>query len=133
MPDLDTEVVDLVPEVFDYFRFYHADAWPWLRAATQFALCRQRWPQPFAPRRPALRHHLRRSLAADLQPPGSVNLYTREFFALAKSRLTEGGVFCLWVQRPEPRERGGAASSTASPMCFPMAASWEQPSSPAST
>lgn len=29
---------------------------------------------------------------------GAADLYTREFWALAKSRLTAGGVFCQWLQ-----------------------------------
>ncbi|HEY9788486.1 MAG TPA: hypothetical protein V6D17_24060, partial [Candidatus Obscuribacterales bacterium] len=29
---------------------------------------------------------------------GATDLYTREFFALAASRLNEGGIFCQWIQ-----------------------------------
>src|SRR5207248_6882557 len=35
--------------------------------------------------------------APPLHSAGTVNLYTREFFELCKSRLAPGGVFCLWV------------------------------------
>ena len=38
------------------------------------------------------------SQPADPWVAGSADLYTREFWELAKSRLREGGIFCQWVQ-----------------------------------
>ena len=35
--------------------------------------------------------------APPLHSAGTVNLYTREFFALCKSRLTPQGVLCMWL------------------------------------
>src|SRR5262249_36462175 len=94
-PDLTIDAVDLVPEVFDLFPCYHAD--------TQRVL-----------RHPGLRLHANDGrnhllvggepydlITVDPAPPlhaaGTVNLYTTEFFSLAKSRLSPEGVFCMWL------------------------------------
>jgi len=94
-PNLEIDAVDLVPEVFDYFPYYHADA----------DKVRQH---------PGLNFHVNDGrnhllvtnkeydlITVDPAPPvhaaGTVNLYTREFFTLAKSRLSADGVFCLWL------------------------------------
>ena len=59
-------------------------------------------------------------ITMDPPPPlfaaGTVNLYSRDFFALCRDRLQPGGVLCVWIQ-PEaggfsggsdPRADGGA-------------------------
>ncbi len=99
-PDLEIDAVDLVPQTFDYFHFYHDDA-------------------DRVRRHPGLRFHVNDGrnqlllsdkpydlISVDPAPPlhsaGTVNLYSREFFELAKSRLSDGGVFCMWL--PPARE-----------------------------
>jgi spermidine synthase len=94
-PHLEIDAVDLVPEVFDYFPHYHADADRVREHAGLRFLVNDG------------RNHLLVTdkqydlITVDPAPPihsaGTVNLYTREFFALAQSRLTDGGVFCLWL------------------------------------
>jgi spermidine synthase len=95
-PDLEIDVVDIVPEVFRCFGYFHPDI------------------DRFYDHPAGLHFHaddgrsflLTRSVQYDLitvdpAPPlysaGTVNLYTRDFFELAKSSLTPGGAFCLWV------------------------------------
>lgn len=99
-PELEIDAVDLVPEVFDYFHFFHRDS-------------------DRVRRNPRVHFHVNDGrnqmllsdqpydlITVDPAPPlhsaGTVNLYSREFFELAKSRLTDGGVFCIWV--PPARE-----------------------------
>ena len=94
-PGLEVDAVDIVPEVFRCFDSYHPDTAELLG-------------------RPNLRLHaddgrnfllIHREpydiITIDPPPPlhsaGTVNLYTREFFELCKSRLTPNGVLCLWM------------------------------------
>jgi spermidine synthase len=101
-PHLEIDAVDLVPQVFDYFPFYHADA----------DKVRQH---------PGLRFHVNDGrnhllvttrtydmITIDPAPPvhsaGTVNLYTQEFFGLAKSRLSPDGVFCMWLPPTQESE-----------------------------
>ncbi len=92
---VDIDAVDIVPNVFDYFRFFHKDA---ERIVNQpnihlyaddgrnFLLLNQKAYDV---------------ITIDPAPPiysaGTVNLYTREFLELAKSRITRSGVVCLWL------------------------------------
>lgn len=98
---VDVEVVDLVPSVFEAFRFFYPDAS--VRAAD-----------------PRARHfvddgrnHLLRSrggydvIIVDPSPPlyaaGTVNLYSKDFFELARRRLRPGGILSVWLpEYPEP-------------------------------
>jgi spermidine synthase len=93
-PDLTVESIELSPRVFDCFPYYHPDTsvgpdgkkWIWIANDG--------------------RNHLLMSdtrydmITIDPPPPiygaGTVNLYTREFYELAKSRLTEQGVLSQW-------------------------------------
>ena len=93
-PGLHVTAVDLVPQTFDAFSYYHRDAGDVVASGR------------FTPVTNDGRNHLLLSprrydvITVDPAPPiwsaGTVNLYTREFFELARSRLTPGGVFCLW-------------------------------------
>jgi spermidine synthase len=93
-PGVTVTAVDLVPETFDAFGYYHRDADDVLKSGR------------FRPVVNDGRNHLLLSpklydvITVDPAPPiwsaGTVNLYSREFFELARSRLTPGGVFCLW-------------------------------------
>jgi spermidine synthase len=84
-----------VPEVFDCFPYFHADAAEVLADprihhyaddGRNFLLVR---PKKYD------------VISVDPAPPiwsaGTVNLYTKEFFDLCKSRLNDHGILCLWI------------------------------------
>lgn len=100
--DVESWVVELLPDVFDCFGFFHPD---------QKNLLQRPDVHPIADDgRNYLQMNDRRYdvITVDPAPPfysaGTVNLYTREFFELAKSRITDGGVFCLWIPPWEEHE-----------------------------
>lgn len=98
---IDLEVVDIVPAVFETFKYFYADA-------------AERLADPRAARfADDGRNHLLRArrgydvIIADPSPPlyaaGTVNLYSREFFELALRRLNPGGILAVWLpEYPEP-------------------------------
>jgi len=47
-------------------------------------------------------------ITVDPSPPlyssGTVNLYTQEFYTLCRQRLTDDGIFCMWLWIPSCRE-----------------------------
>jgi spermidine synthase len=92
---VDIDAVDIVPNVFDYFKFFHKDADSIVKQPNvhlyaddgrNFLLLNQKTYDV---------------ITIDPAPPiysaGTVNLYTREFLELCKSRLTETGVVALWL------------------------------------
>jgi spermidine synthase len=94
-PNLKIDAVDLVPDVFDYVRYFHPDAEEWRHSphiryihddGRHFLHVRQRQYDV---------------ITIDPSPPlhsaGTVNLYTTEFLSLCKSHLTEKGIMCLWI------------------------------------
>jgi spermidine synthase len=98
---VDVEVVDLVPAVFDTFRFFYPDA-------------ERRLADPRAARfADDGRNHLLRArqgydvIISDPSPPlyaaGTVNLYSRDFFELAARHLNPNGILAVWLpEYPEP-------------------------------
>lgn len=96
-PDLEIDAVDIVPEVFDCFGYFHPSPDP------RHVLGRPGVRLHSDDGRNYLLAHPDRYdvITIDPAPPmhsaGTVNLYTREFFQLCKDRLTADGVFCLWV------------------------------------
>jgi spermidine synthase len=92
---LEVDVVDIVPDVFRCFEHFHQDA----------AEFRNRPNAKFIVNDG--RNHLLMTnkkydvITIDPAPPvhsaGTVNLYTKEFFELCRSRLSPGGIFCLWL------------------------------------
>lgn len=93
--DLECEVVELVPETFECYKYFHKDG-----------------PEVLAD--PRVHHYvddgrnflLMRDkkydvITIDPAPPtwsaGTVNLYSREFFKLCRSHLKPEGKMCLWV------------------------------------
>ena len=98
---VDVEVVDLVPSVFKTFRFFYPDA-------------EARLADPRARRFvDDGRNHLLRSregydvIIVDPSPPlyaaGTVNLYSKDFFELARRHLRPGGILAVWLpEYPEP-------------------------------
>ncbi len=92
---VDIDAVDIVPNVFDCFKFFHKDADDIVKQPNvhlyaddgrNFLLLNQKAYDV---------------ITIDPAPPiysaGTVNLYTREFLELAKSRITRSGVVCLWL------------------------------------
>jgi spermidine synthase len=99
-PDLAITAVELVPEVYDCFGYFHADG-PGI------------WDRPHVRRvvddgRNYLLMHDEQFDLITIDPPppvhsaGTVNLYTREFFQLCRARMRPDGVICLWIP-PVPK------------------------------
>ena len=94
-PRLQVTAVELVPEVLQTFRFYHADADQILKKPNVNTIVADG------------RNYLLLSdkhydlITIDPAPPifsaGTVNLYTKEFLSLCRDHLTPQGVLCLWV------------------------------------
>jgi len=92
--DLNITSVELAPEVYKCFRYYHNDVENILRRKNLKFIAEDG------------RNFLLLSsdkydvITVDPSPPihsaGTVNLYTREFFSLCKEHLTQNGVMCLW-------------------------------------
>ncbi len=93
--EIKCDVVELVPEVMECFKYFHSDAEeivadPRIRRyaddGRNFLLVRSK------------KYDV---ISIDPAPPiwsaGTVNLYTQDFFTLCKSRLTEHGIMCLWI------------------------------------
>jgi spermidine synthase len=92
--NLDITSVELVPEVYECFKYYHSDAQKILNRndlnlvtgdGRNFLL---------------LSSDKYEVITIDPSPPiysaGTVNLYTQEFLSLCRSHLTPDGVMCLW-------------------------------------
>jgi spermidine synthase len=93
--EIHIDAVDIVPRVYDCFRYFHSDAEKitsqpnidlYAEDGRNFLLVRS---DPYD------------VITIDPAPPihsaGTVNLYTREFMELCKSRIHEEGVVCLWL------------------------------------
>jgi len=93
--ELSVDAVEVMPDVFESFGSFHADAasvlslprfHPYVQDGRNYLLSR---------------HKEYDVITIDPAPPlesaGTVNLYSWEFFALCKGRLKPGGVVCLWV------------------------------------
>jgi len=100
--EVEVSTVELVPEVYECFSYFHADgrevlADPrvhhYVDDGRNFLLMR---PETYD------------VIAIDPAPPvwaaGTVNLYTKEFFELCRDRLTSKGITCLWVPPAEATE-----------------------------
>ena len=92
---VEIDAVDIVPNVFDCFKFFHKDADRIVKQPNihlyaddgrNFLLLNQKAYDV---------------ITIDPAPPiysaGTVNLYTREFLELCKSRITDSGVVSLWL------------------------------------
>jgi spermidine synthase len=92
--DLNITCVELAPEVYKCFGYYHSDAQKVIsRPNVRFIGNDGRNFLLLSPDKYDI-------IIVDPSPPiynaGTVNLYTREFFTLCKKYLTPGGVMCLW-------------------------------------
>ena len=122
-PGVSVTAVDLVPETFDVFPFYHPDAAKVLATGrVHFEVNDGRNFLLLSPKRYDV-------ITVDPAPPiwsaGTVNLYTREFFSLARARLTPGGVMCLWFPGGTQEEVKSLIGTFAS--VFPETTIWSGP------
>lgn len=99
---IDLKAVELVPNLFKCFPLFYEDAKDILDdPKTKFIINDGR-------------NHLLLSqekydmITVDPSPPlyssGTVNLYTQEFYQLCRQRLTDDGIFCMWLWIPSCRE-----------------------------
>lgn len=100
--DLNITCVELVPEVYKCFGYYHSDAQKVIsRPGVHFVANDGRNFLLLSPDKYDI-------IVVDPSPPvynaGTVNLYTQEFFTLCKEHLTPGGVMCLWFLGSDQRD-----------------------------
>ena len=98
---VDVEVVDLVPAVFETFRFFYPDAERRLSDPRASLFVNDGRNQLLRARRGY------DVIISDPSPPlyaaGTVNLYSRDFFELARRRLNPKGILAVWLpEYPEP-------------------------------
>lgn len=99
---IDLKAVDLVPNLIECFSLLHDDAQSILDNPRTKVIINDG------------RNHLLLSqekydiITVDPSPPlyssGTVNLYTQEFYQLCRQRLTDDGIFCMWLWVPSCRE-----------------------------
>jgi len=124
--DIDVTVVELVPAVTRFMRFYHRDADRVLAQPNAHVVVDDG--------RNYLLMHERKfdAITIDPAPPlysaGTVNLYSREFFELCASRIRPGGVVCLWIP-PGPLSELKMIMRTFA-IEFPYASAWAGPTYP---
>lgn len=92
---VEINAVDIVPNVFDCFKYFHSDA-------AQIASLPNVHLYADDGRNFLLTHQgLHDVITIDPAPPlhsaGTVNLYTQEFFELCKSKLARNGVISMWL------------------------------------
>jgi spermidine synthase len=117
------DAVELVPDTYDAFRFFHPDGpeilrnprvRPFVDDGRNFLLMRNK------------RYDV---ITVDPPPPlssaGTVNLYSREFVSLCSQRLAPGGVLCMWVLSGRYTELRMLMSTFRS--VFPHATLWRSP------
>jgi spermidine synthase len=92
---VEIHAVDIVPKVFDCFKYFHSDA------DQIIALPNVHLHADDGRNYLLVRPELYDVITIDPAPPiysaGTVNLYTREFFELCKSRIHKDGIVCLWL------------------------------------
>jgi spermidine synthase len=92
--DVEVTSLELVPEVYECFKYYHDNA--------QAILNQQNFNLIAEDGRNFLMLSSKKYdvITVDPSPPiysaGTVNLYTQEFFSLCKEHLTPDGIMCLW-------------------------------------
>lgn len=105
--DIEAVAVELVPSVPDLFWFFHADALETVRNPKGRIVIDDG--------RRLLERSPRRYDVITVDPPypaeaaGSSLLYTREFYAIARTRLREGGILQQWIPKTEGATFASAA------------------------
>lgn len=92
---IEISAVDIMPKVFDCFKYFHDDAERIISLPNVHLYADDG-------RNFLLVHKERYDvITIDPAPPiysaGTVNLYTRDFFELCKSRINRNGIVCLWL------------------------------------
>jgi spermidine synthase len=94
-PHLNITAVELVPEVFQIFKYYHGTAEEILKKENIHTVVADGRNYLLLSKR---KYDL---ITIDPAPPvysaGTVNLYTKDFFTLCREHLNPEGVMCLWV------------------------------------
>jgi spermidine synthase len=94
-PGLEITTVDLVDSMFDCYDYFHDDRERVMGCERVHAVAGDGRNYLL------MNERLFDVISVDAAPPiysaGTVNLYTREFFDLCKSRLTADGIMCLWL------------------------------------
>jgi spermidine synthase len=123
---VECDAVELVPEVFECFPYFHDNAAEVL--ADPRIHCYADDGRNFL----LLRTKRYDVINVDPAPPiwsaGTVNLYTKEFFELCKDRLKDQGIMCLWVPPVQGSEVLLVMKTFHS--VFPNARVWRAPRSP---
>jgi spermidine synthase len=92
--DLRIETVELVPEIYQCFKYYHPGSEGLLKSKNLKMIAED--GRNFL----LLSRDKYDVISVDPSPPinsaGTVNLYTREFFQMCREHLTLGGVMCMW-------------------------------------
>jgi spermidine synthase len=101
-PGVACDVVELVPEVYECFRYFHADG-PEVMADPRVR-CYADDGRNFLLMRPKTYDVITIDPAPPIWSAGTVNLYSREFFELCKARLNAQGILCLWLPPVEASE-----------------------------
>lgn len=99
---VDVSAVELVPEVYECFPYFHADAADVL--ADQRVHHYVDDGRNFLQMRPDTYDVIVIDPAPPVWAAGTVNLYTKEFFEICRDRLTADGITCLWVPPMEATE-----------------------------
>lgn len=120
----EVDAVDLVGSLFDRMATFFPDAEEHKRAAGRRLLTEDG-------RHLLLRQDRRYDIIiVDAAPPlfsaGAVNLYTREFFALADRRLTDQGLLAIWLPLPSFEEDYWRILSALTSV-FPHTRTWHYP------
>jgi len=96
---IEITAVEIISKVYDCFKYFHNDA-PQIMAMPNVHLTVDDGRNFLS-----VQKELYDVITIDPAPPiysaGTVNLYTREFMAICKSKITKTGVVCLWLP-PEP-------------------------------
>jgi spermidine synthase len=105
---------------------------PFFRATNRDVLADPRVTLTIEDGRNFLLAHRERWDVINLEPPelhtaGIVNLYTREFFELARERLAPGGIFSLWVNVAYTPEADTKAILRTLAEVFPHVTVWHSP------
>jgi spermidine synthase len=93
--DLQVDAVDIVPEVFECFGYFHKNA-SRLLANPRIALHADD-ARNYLLTHPGQYDVITMDPAPPIYGAGTVNLYTREFFGLCRQRLSPQGLFCVWL------------------------------------
>ncbi len=123
---VECDVVELVPEVFECFQYFHDDAAEVLADPRIHHFADD--GRNFLLLRPKRYDIINIDPAPPLWSAGTVNLYTKEFFELCKNRLTDQGIMCLWIPPVQASEVRLVMKSFYA--VFPNAQVWRAPRMP---